>query len=300
MYQRIKSFNSFLSILLIGLLLLTTNWVKADGLDKDLCKKFLEAKELYLINSPFNTIEFTTGNGRMFTFEQLVQENWPSKKIIKIDQEEFNDLKHRGQKFHIAFTTWIVTKNGTTGDGGALTGISIQRGKVAYLQSDHLFWFLLPVTELKKGIAPERLIYSVENIRKMLENYDDKSIYGDGIYKCADYKQVLKSDTLYVKENDLSYYDQTSEFLKTKYPYPFKIVTDEQWLKAVSESRPNVLFVDYFRSGDAPLPNGGWANGIYNAANIYQAKGGRLIIARYPIKGMGRKLEDREFKTFAK
>jgi hypothetical protein len=297
--QKISTYKKLISIIYLSLLLINFNKVNAQELDKKLSKEFLAAKELYLINSPFNTIELTSGNGRKFTFEQLVQENWPDKKIVKIDKEGFNDLKNRGQKFHIAITTWVGSKS-QTGSEFALEGLTIQRGRAGVLFSDHLFWFLIPKSELQKGIAPERLIYTVENIRKMLENYYVESIDGNGIYKSTDYEQVLKSDTLYVKENDLSYYFRTPELLKPKYPYPFRIATEEQWLRAVSEQRPNVLFLDYFRSGDAPLPNGGWAHGYYNTANIYQAKGGRLIISMYPIKGMDRKLKGPEFKKFAK
>ncbi|KAA9326048.1 hypothetical protein F0P94_16660 [Adhaeribacter soli] len=268
-------------------------------IDKKLCKAFLEASELYLINTPFNSVKLTTGNGRTFTFEQLVQENWPSKKIIQIDEQDFNKLKNRNQKFHITITNWIVTTTDPN-YAGALTGLAIQRGKTGYYQTDHLFWLLLPLDELKKGVVPERLIYAVENIRKILESSDDNSIFGNGFYKSADYKQILKSDTLYVKESHLSYYFNSPELVKKNYPYPFKIVNDEQWLKAIVESKPNVLFVDYVRSGNIPLSNGGWAVGDRNAINIYQAKNGRLIISLYPWKGIDRKLEGSVFKKFVK
>src|SRR5688572_1224830 len=116
----INNAGRLLLLFFISFLFLATDKVQAE-IDKKLCKEFLAADELYLINTPFNTIKFTTGNGRTFTFEQLVQENWPSKKIITIDDKDFNDLKKRNQKFHITITNWVIERNNPQ-LGGALTG----------------------------------------------------------------------------------------------------------------------------------------------------------------------------------
>src|SRR5688572_22964212 len=106
------SFKITGAILFLFALILISNKLHAQELDKDLCEEFLAANELYLINSPVNTVKFTTGKGQTFTFEQLVQENWPSKKIIKIDENEYNKLKDLRKKFHITINTIGIESDG--------------------------------------------------------------------------------------------------------------------------------------------------------------------------------------------
>ena len=289
MVYKYQSFRKLILFFLTCFLALIMKPVNAQLLNPKFYKEFLASNELYLINSPFNSHKLTTGNGRTFTFEQLIKENWPSKKIINIDEEDYINLKNRSKKFHVRIYSYEITQG--MDSRGTYDVFAIQKGRTGYYQSDKLCWFLVSLYELQRGVAPERLIYTVNAVRKMIENDDEKSIKDYGFYKSSDYKEILKSDTLYVKHGDLDGWVAIPEILQKVYPYPVKMVESEEWLKAISEARPNILFVDYVRGGGVSF---------YNAANVYRAKDGKLIIASYPWKGFNHTMGKPEFRKFAR
>ncbi len=65
-----------------------------------------------------------------------------------------------------------------------------------------------------------------------------KSLYNLKNY--SDDSKLLKEKTLLVKESDLSEEVNTIEKIKAEYPWPVKIVTSEEMVKAIEEQTPNM------------------------------------------------------------
>ena len=239
-----KSITLILSSFLVPVL-------HAQPLDKVLNKEFLEAKELYLLDTEMTSVSMATSDGRTFTFEELVRENWPGKKVIKITPSKYDQLRQKNKKFHIYLAVFTSQSGSIVHMTKAYDGILIQKGKVGNTsRSKYLYFLSVNMDEISKGILAERMIYAVRNLRDILNNYKDNDYRNSYLYKVKDYKEYLKSHTLYLRRSEL-YEDKlnTRESISKLYPYDFEIVSDEEWMEAIMTKKENVLYLEHLGWG---------------------------------------------------
>lgn len=235
-------------------------------------EEFFNVDELFLLDNEDNTLELTTSNGDKFTFEQLVRKTWPEKKIIKITREKYNLLDNIEERFYITIATrridvYLISNNRMT--MGNIRRVEIERGKTEGLGV--LFYIAINWKDIKEGILSERLIYSVQNLKLMLDNYKDNSVRNRGFYRLGDYKKYLTSNTLYLRQSKLSTNLRTDKALKKRYPYKFKIVSDEEWVEAIKNRTEGILYLDFVETD------------LYAtcAMYVYEAKSQKLILGKY-------------------
>lgn len=242
--------------------------LKAQVIYGERCKRFLNAEELYVLDEDYNNVELTTSDGRKFTFYEIVKETWSNKKVIKIDFESYVKLKNAGDKFYISIENW-PTRHGDfkTGD---IYVIRIEAGRLKFT-ARLLYRMAINFEEMQEGILSERLIYGVQNIKSMLENYQDGSYRHKGVYKFKEYKQYFKENTLYLRKDQLELKYEDPAKIQKAYPYNFKIVTDDEWREVVKSGKEGVLYIDMVKT------TANWTKAI----NIYHAQSGKLIIGSY-------------------
>ncbi len=277
-------------VFLIALVLIISNYsnnVYAQTLNKKLCKQFLEATEFYVLDNEVNTMELKTSQEETFSFETVVRENWPDKKVILLKEEDYNRLKKVKHQFFISISTLMTMKSSLiTGyvEKERMGVIIIQKGRIKLRTSKKLYSFYINLNEISQNILAERLIYAVQNLKSILKNYKGDSLQEKGIYKTAEYKKHLKSHALYIRKNNLSQKFKTKADIKEIYPYRLRVLSEREWTMAIKRKKEGVLFLELIPGGR------------YSAVNIYTADEGKMIIGSYPWFGMNYLLDKAFFK----
>lgn len=260
----VKLFSVLTIIVTIGY----SNNVLSQEMRVSLCKEFLNSKEIYVINETQNTQIFNLSNDSTFTFEKLVRKNWPEKKVVLIDKKEYNKSNDVKSKFHLTISSYS-TGSSSNNWQGSMDMIMVKKGKFGGLllkRQNILYGINIDFDGIRDNILTERLIFAVQSMKEILNNYNDESVRSRFIYKKESYQNDLKTDTLYLVKNTLNHALKNSEAITQIYPYNFKFVSDNELTQAIQERRENVLFIEIINSGDI--------SGI----DIYSVKEGRMII----------------------
>ncbi len=234
---------------------------------KKIVKEFNNSNKLYVLKSDYNNKKLHTYNEDEFSFIDLVRVTWNNKDIIEINENDYNDLNDIKNNFFISITNINVTKHSGSVVVASQNSIIIQKGKVVNNDpSPNKVIYLYPINidEINKGILPNRMQYSVTNLKYLLDNYDDNSKRDITSYKSEGYKNILKENTLYVRESKINDKLKNLDKLKKVYKYKIKLVNDYEWEEAVKTNKKGVVFIDYVSSN--------------NYVNIYNAYNGKLII----------------------
>lgn len=256
-------------------------------INTQICEEFVESKEIYLLINELDTMEYTSSNGDVFTFETLVRENWPDKKLIKMNSEEYRKQKDVKNKFYIT----LLSKNFGDRDNTVrfIEGINIQKGRTGNWarNSNRVYWVHVNLSEIREGVLAERLVFATQSLRDILYSYDKKNFRGVYTYKSGDYKDYLNTDTLYLRKSSLKEELRDSDAVEQLYSSNFKIVSNFEWEEAIKERREHVLFLEIIR------------NDNFTSIDVYSAKEGKIIISSYPWTGMFYHLDEIFFeKTF--
>ncbi len=168
-------------------------------------KEFTASKNLYVITEG-NPKTYTTKNGESFTFFDLVKQNFSNKNLIAISESAYDKSDGVKDKFFVGITEFTVEEGLKT--LGGVNGVLIQKGKSKYHPTKALYWMNLDLEEIENGIGVVRLKYAVENLKYILDNFDDKSFRSKLMYKRENYEKILASHTLYILKSDV--YDKLS------------------------------------------------------------------------------------------
>lgn len=237
-----------------------------------LFKQFNESENLYVINEKGYEIELTSTGGEKFSFISLVKKYFPEKNIVITTEEEYNNLKGKADFFHISISNISTYRYGTASQLGNkdYDGIFIKQGKYngSINKRNSLYFYVLNLTEIFKGILPERLEYGMSNLAYITKTYKTgfRSSY---YYKVEDYKEYLKTHTLYLLKSQLNEENaKNPASIKKLYNYNFKIVSDEELMDAIKTKKDKVIYLE-------PL------GGAYSRAVYLQTTKGKLLVTTY-------------------
>lgn len=212
-----------------------------------------------------------TSNGDSISLLSLVTKYWPNKKVIYIDENQYNMRDDVSKLFHISIYQYDISYS-NPGMGVYISdfwyGVIVQRGKTGRHTSKALYGIILNYPEIENNILAERLEYSVKSLQDVLYHFKDGD-QGRGSYKTEYIREILSTCTLYVKQSQLESSISEPQGFAGAYKYDFKIVTDEEWAEVVRSSKANSAFIEFIGNE-------------YGGTIIYKADDGKLLAQRYP------------------
>lgn len=242
-------------------------------LDKKNCKEFLEAKEIYLIDTEVNRAMYKSSTGEEFTLEQLVRRYWLRKEVIILKDAAFNALKNRNQKFHITIAGFKVTRSDVNYVMTSTQGVLISKGKTGRRGKHILYWVYLDFTEMQRGKKGEALKYAVKSMEYMIRNYREDGKRKKTLYQTEGVEEILAKSTLYLNINDLDPSLQSEDAIREIYPYDFALVTYWEMIGILERQEGEIVYMDFV--------DGGYTG----AVNVFSVPDERLIISGAPIIG---------------
>jgi hypothetical protein len=174
------------------------------------------------------------------SLDEVLKEDWSLTPYKVLSKTEFitNASAYVKNDSYI-FLSFEAGKVGNTVGGGLALGFTIKRISVFGPQ-------VSSKGEVKRShciyVSTKMNDYSIKaGVRKDINNIKGFLLNGVKVLNAPD--PVIKEKTIYV--NQLQINKRTEADIKEQYPYPVKVVSFEEFSKALEEKRTDVVFFDY-------------------------------------------------------
>lgn len=274
------SLRCVVQILILGLGGISAN---AQEIKPDLCKKFNEAADLYVLKNEADLQELTTTAGDVISFEKLVRQDWPDKNIILMEEKAYNKLDDVKDKFFITLSDFSIERDrGLYTSTSTITMVLLQEGKTGTDPKKTLAAIYLKLNEIEAGIVPERLAFAVASMKYQMSNpgSGERTKYS---YKATDIKDQLDNNTLYIRKTDLTSRLQDEGAVRAIYHHPFKLVSDAEWAAAITGAQADIIYAEFMPGGE------------YAAIDVRNANTGRVVASSFPWIIRGNRLIEESF-----